>query len=108
MKPLPPSIDVMEGFNVQMDCIIESSVELVQYKSSNIRAMQREFTSLGFEGRYKQMSPIDLPSPRRGKKETSLKAPEFVTKPQDVEVNLGETAMFECEVTGIPDPDVMW
>lgn len=170
MKPLPTSIDVMEGYNVQMDCVIESNVDLVQYKGESMRSMQREFTRRGFEGRYRRISQADLPpergmspmggmmvggmppgggmmvggmapeggmmmggmppegaiggmmvggmgaeggmmvggmmgQPPRGPK---LEAPDFVSKPQDVEVELGDSAEFSCEVSGKPDPEVMW
>jgi len=50
----------MEGFNVQMDCIIEGDVHMLQYKSSSVRSMQREFASLGFEGRYKSIGQDDM------------------------------------------------
>lgn len=174
MKPLPPSIDVMEGFNVQMDCIVEGDVELVQYKGESMRSMQREFTRRGFEGRFQRMSQSDRTQPRGmspmggmaagpigGKASGAMmvggmspeggmmapggmmvggmspeggmmmgepggdggmmggmmgmpprgprmEAPEFVTKPQDVEVELGGTAEFNCEVTGKPAPEIMW
>ncbi|WAR10974.1 TITIN-like protein [Mya arenaria] len=111
MKPLPPSIDVMEGFNVQMDCIIEGGVELIQYKSSNIRHMQREFASRGFEGRYKRMGAEDLPPTQaagRLPREPRMAAPEFATRPADVEVEVGGTAEFSCEITGTPTPEVIW
>lgn len=108
MKPLPPSIDVMEGFNVQMDCIIEGSVEMIQHKSSNIREMQREFSSRGFEGRYFRMQQTELPSSGRSQRVPQMEAPEFVTRPQDVEVELGGTAEFTCEVSGKPKPEVVW
>lgn len=112
MKPLPPSIDVMQGFNVQMDCIIEGSIEMVQHKSTNIREMQREFSSRGFEGRYHRMGSADMTlgggAGSRSQRGPQMEPPNFVTKPKDTEVELGDTAEFECEVTGKPKPEILW
>lgn len=80
---------------------------MVQHKSTNIRDMQREFSSRGFEGRYFKMESTELPMGRRSQRET-MEAPDFVTRPQDVEVELGGSAEFTCEVSGKPKPEVLW
>ena len=96
----------MEGFNVQMDCVVEGSVENVQFKGSNLRSMQREFSRQGFEGRYHKMSSSELPT--GGPKRPKVEPPSFAYKPRDIEVDVGDSAEFECEVKGQPKPEVNW
>ena len=165
MKPLPASIDVMEGHNVQFDGYIESNIDLVQYKGESMRSMQREMARRGFEGRFSRTSQISEASMSPGEGMMmggmpmaeggmmgggipaeggmmvggmpaeggmmvggmqaeggmmaggmmgvppcgpKMEAPEFVTKPEDVEVLLGDTAEFSCEISGNPEPELMW
>ena len=35
-------------------------------------------------------------------------APSFLTEPTDVQISGGNTATFRCEVTGTPEPRILW
>ena len=101
----------MEGFNVQMDCYIEGSVELVQYKSSGVRHMQQAFARQGFEGRYQRFSTADTPSSGRAHREArdpGIEGPTFERPLTDLEVLLSNEAVFTCVVAGRPQPEVTW
>ncbi len=65
---------------------------------------------------------VESETEERSEKETSIRTnsfidtssfsfrfkPCFVTKPEAVTINEGETARFVCRVTGYPKPRVMW
>ena len=108
LKPLPPSVDVMEGFNIQMDCYVEGSVELLQYKSSGVKHMKQSFARQGFEGRYQRFSSSDMPSGGRASREPRMEGPTFERPLSDLEVLLGSEAVFTCTVTGRPQPEITW
>ena len=40
--------------------------------------------------------------------EDTREAPEFIQPLQDVQAREGESALFECQVKGEPQPQVMW
>ncbi|XP_070569690.1 myosin light chain kinase, smooth muscle-like isoform X2 [Ptychodera flava] len=41
-------------------------------------------------------------------KKTRTEAPKFIRKSKDLTIQDGDEAMFECEVSGIPTPEIQW
>ena len=55
IKHLPRTIEVMEGTNVRLDCILRGGVELVQWSQEGADQSKRDFESEGFEGDFVSM-----------------------------------------------------
>ena len=73
--------------------------------------MQQAFARQGFEGRYQRFSTADMPSggrAQRDSREPRMEGPMFERTLNDLEVSLGNEAVFTCTVSGRPQPEVTW
>ncbi|KAL3854884.1 hypothetical protein ACJMK2_014120 [Sinanodonta woodiana] len=101
----------MEGYNVQWDCYVEGSMELVRYKTTDAQHVEETLRRQGFEGGFMQMSmsmPSDGIHQREAVDRAALDPPRFVTRPHDIVLPAGAEAVFECTVAGTPFPNVAW
>ncbi|KAK6166181.1 hypothetical protein SNE40_022939 [Patella caerulea] len=113
IKHLPRNIDVMEGMNVRLDCILKDGKERITWHIEGAEAEKDKLAKEGFEGDYVPMTdkPPEEPVIKLGKTKDDGKpeqAPYFISKPQDVFLPPGYEAVFECEVGGSPAPIVSW
>uniref|UniRef100_A0A0B7BSV9 Uncharacterized protein n=1 Tax=Arion vulgaris TaxID=1028688 RepID=A0A0B7BSV9_9EUPU len=119
IKHLPKTIDVMQGIDVRLDCILRRGIELVRWSSSQSPSQDLEKTKkdLAEEGFRGQFIPLEArsqqPIPSHGDEtrsdpEKRLEYPSFLTTPQDLVRSIGSEAVFECSTAGNPQPEVKW
>ncbi|KAH9498301.1 hypothetical protein Btru_006486 [Bulinus truncatus] len=114
IKHLPKTIDVMEGIDVRLDCILRRGIELVRWSSSqspprDADKVKKELADEGFSGEFIPMtksshSEKDKKSDVKGR----LEHPSFLSTPQDLERTIGSEAEFECTSAGNPEPEIKW
>ncbi|ESO99755.1 hypothetical protein LOTGIDRAFT_173543 [Lottia gigantea] len=116
IKHLPRNIDVMEGMNVRLDCILKDGQERITWHLQDSKKEKAKLEDEGFEGDYVPMTdkpsdkpiiklkPKDVDQP----KEEDMVAPYFIRKPEDLYLTLGSEAILECEVGGNPTPTLAW
>ncbi|RUS90387.1 hypothetical protein EGW08_001882, partial [Elysia chlorotica] len=121
IKHLPKTIDVMEGIDVRLDCILRRGIELVRWSSSRSpsqerdkeRQLKKELKDEGFSGEFipleaKAASGRSSVDERTAEPDGRREHPSFVTTPTDLVRPVGSDAVFECSTAGIPEPEVKW
>ncbi|XP_069108405.1 myosin light chain kinase, smooth muscle-like isoform X3 [Argopecten irradians] len=122
IKHLPHSIDVMEGMDVQLDCIVEGDVTMVKYKRAEAKVVTEHFQSGDFEGTYHDVPMAAIPTmsmpgaeggagsrPRLNIPEPGAKrAPRFVEEMEDGTIVTGSIATMSVVVDAVPAAEVTW
>ncbi|XP_057334956.1 titin isoform X6 [Microplitis mediator] len=130
-------VQVFEGNTVRLDCVIigQPEPEVIWYHDDQPVKESADFqllfqgdrcsliiheAFLDDAGKYKVVAINSqgeisshcvlsvIPSSEAAKKSTVGTAPQFVKLIADVLVSEGEDAIFECQVTGEPKPDLRW
>ncbi|KAL8593184.1 hypothetical protein ACOMHN_009839 [Nucella lapillus] len=113
IKHLPRTIEVMEGMNVRLDCILRGGVELVQWSDTDADSAKQRLEGEGFEGDF-------VPLTFRGERLSSTTSstarssdedgtpPSFKTTLQDLVLPAGSEAVFECVTSGAASSTGSW
>ncbi|CAG5081160.1 Similar to sls: Titin (Drosophila melanogaster) [Cotesia congregata] len=130
-------VQVFEGNTVRLDCVIigQPEPEVIWYHDEQPVKESADFqllfqgdrcsliiheAFLDDAGKYKVVAINSqgeissecvlsvIPSSEAAKQSTVSTAPQFVKLIADVLVSEGEDAVFECQVTGEPKPDLRW
>ncbi|XP_060064239.1 myosin light chain kinase, smooth muscle-like isoform X2 [Ylistrum balloti] len=122
IKHLPQSIDVMEGMDVQLDCIVEGDVTMVKYKRAEAKVVTEHFQSGDFEGTYHEVPMASIPTmsmpgaeggagsrPRLNIPEHgSKRAPRFIEEMEDGAIVTGSIATMSVVIDANPAAEVTW
>ncbi|GFO38542.1 titin [Plakobranchus ocellatus] len=112
IKHLPRTIDVMEGIDVRLDCILRRGIELVRWSSSRSpsqeqdqeRQLKKELADEGFTGEF-----IPLKDEKKPEADGRIEHPSFLATPTDLVRPVGSEAVFECATAATdPEPEVKW
>ncbi|KAK3802354.1 hypothetical protein RRG08_034500 [Elysia crispata] len=122
IKHLPKTIDVMEGIDVRLDCILRRGIELIRWSSSRSpsqerdkeRQLKKELKDAGFSGEFIPLeTAADSSRPSADERKTEpadgrREHPSFLATPTDLVRPVGSEAVFECSTSGTPEPEVKW
>ncbi|KAK0067332.1 titin-like isoform X1, partial [Biomphalaria pfeifferi] len=110
IKHLPKTIDVMEGVDVRLDCILRRGIELVRWSpsSSDIEKAKKDLADEGFSGEFIPTTHSSKSEDKPSDGKSRLEHPSFLSTPNNLERPVGSEAVFECTSAGTPEPEIKW
>ncbi|KAK3083179.1 hypothetical protein FSP39_015849 [Pinctada imbricata] len=121
IKHLPKSMDVMKGYNIQYDCIVEGEVTLIKHKRSEMKTVKETLEFSEFEGNYRQIPSMSIPTmmgatatipmsgPRgAGKQKKAKCSPRFIEEVEEQTLRTGSIATLSAVVEAEPEADISW